>query len=265
MLSAPGSLVNVRAGSGGVAALAVVLTAGACGSDFSNDLVQRTDSAGVTIVTNLAPDLPLAWTREPVLRLGGEDDGPEAFYRVDVDDVAADAARRLYVLDTGAFQVHVFDEGSRHLRTMGREGEGPGELKHPVALFIMGDGETRVVDLGKRTFIRFAADGSPLPEIPLPAIPYSNSTRPTPVAGGRLVLSTETVLNATGELARNAPADGGRGLSRGRFRIRDPARPTRGTGLESPRVVPPGRLGDVPVQDRDAADLHERTRMARRR
>lgn len=192
-----------RRAAAAAAALATLTTA-ACGSDPTSDLVQRTDSAGIAVVTNLGPDRPLAWTREPILRLGGEEQGPEAFFRVLIDGVGADDARRLYILDAGEFQVRVFDAEGRHLRTMGREGEGPGELKMPVALFALGGGEVQVVDLGKHALVRFDADGAPLPQIPLPPTVRTSTSRPTPVARG-MVVSIDTVLNETGTLRPGTP------------------------------------------------------------
>jgi hypothetical protein len=49
---------------------------------------------------------------------------PEVFGRIAA--VAFDARDRLYVLDSQARRISVFDERGRFVRTIGRPGEGPG-------------------------------------------------------------------------------------------------------------------------------------------
>ena len=53
-------------------------------------------------------------------------DGPEAF--ADVSSLAADRSRRLYVVDSGANEIRVFDSGNGYVARFGRQGSGPGEL-----------------------------------------------------------------------------------------------------------------------------------------
>lgn len=53
-------------------------------------------------------------------------DGPDAFG--DVSSLAADHAGRLYVVDSGAEEIRVFDSDDRHVGRFGRRGGGPGEL-----------------------------------------------------------------------------------------------------------------------------------------
>lgn len=136
----------------------------ACAADSPRALVvEREDSAGVEIVRNLGADAPLAWTFTPTLTLGGEDEGVESFFGLSDNSIATDADGNLYILDTGNHRVVVFDPEGTHLRTMGREGEGPGELQlFPVGIAVAEDGVVHVYDWGKRGLVRFAPDGSPL-------------------------------------------------------------------------------------------------------
>ena len=53
-------------------------------------------------------------------------DGPEAF--ADVSSLAADRSGRLYVVDSGANEIRVFDSGNGYVARFGRQGSGPGEL-----------------------------------------------------------------------------------------------------------------------------------------
>ena len=107
-----------------------------------------TDSAGVTIVRSTSStDSPALFVSNPVLTLGGKDTPEESFYRVTSANVGTDDNGNMYVLDADAYQVQVFDSIGRHLRTLGGQGGGPGELQFPFALAVGEDGRTSRHDL----------------------------------------------------------------------------------------------------------------------
>jgi len=91
-----------------------------------------TDSAGVEIVVSSAPawDEASQWTvrTEPSLRVG-RIEGDPAYLFGDVVDAVRLADGRIFVADRQAQQVRVFDPRGRHLRTLGRTGDGPGEFR----------------------------------------------------------------------------------------------------------------------------------------
>ncbi len=67
------------------------------------------------------------------LRLGtASGDGPELFG--DVRDIDVDPLGRIYVLDSQAGEIRVFQPDGSYLRTIGRSGEGPGELQGPTGM-----------------------------------------------------------------------------------------------------------------------------------
>lgn len=104
-----------------------------------------------------------------MLRLGPADEGPEAFFRIDADGsgLGSDAEGRIYVLDEGHQQVRVFEPNGRHRHTLGRPGDGPGELAIPTRLLTSSDGRVTVADSRKRALVRFGPDGSVLAAVPL--------------------------------------------------------------------------------------------------
>lgn len=134
--------------------------------DRISDLQVR-DSAGVTVVRNSQSDIPLDWSFERLWTLGGAQDGPEAFFRVDGDALATDGKSRLYVLDRGNHRVHVFARAATYLRSFGSEGDGPGEMRFPFALAVSRSGTVSVVDFGKGALVRYDSSGASLPEVPL--------------------------------------------------------------------------------------------------
>jgi hypothetical protein len=104
------------------------------------------DSAGVTIVTKDATDRPLSWTVRPVFTLGGQDDGPEAFYQVNADLVALDGADNMTVVDPMAARVHQFAADGSHRWSVGNRGSGPGEFEYPIGVSAGPDGRLLVFD-----------------------------------------------------------------------------------------------------------------------
>src|SRR5690606_7454703 len=78
--------------------------------------------------------------------------------------VGTDGEGRLYVLDRPNHRVVVFDAAGRHLRVLGREGGGPGELQWPFNMSVAPDGTVSVYDAGKHALVRFGPDGEVLDE-----------------------------------------------------------------------------------------------------
>lgn len=131
----------------------------ACGGDQQR-ATTRVDSAGVEIVTYAGPDVPLAWSFDSLFALGGADSGPQAFYQLRGGLVGADAGGNLYVLDEGAKHIVVFDSTGALVRTMGREGGGPGEMKWPITLVVAPDGRSAAYDMGTGRLVWFGSDGA---------------------------------------------------------------------------------------------------------
>ena len=87
---------------------------------------------GRPVVTNPSPPRDRdagAWRLVEELRLGNVmGDGPEGFG--DIHDIAVDPAGHIYVLDVGSKEVRVFGREGVYLRTMARDGDGPGEIRY---------------------------------------------------------------------------------------------------------------------------------------
>ncbi len=72
----------------------------------------------------------------------------------------------MYVADAGYSHVQVFGADGEHLRTLGREGQGPGELQVPTGVVIVGD-RVVVCDWGNRRHSVWDLEGVFLGEIPM--------------------------------------------------------------------------------------------------
>lgn len=140
----------------------------ACGDAGPASTVVRRDSAGVRIVESMAPRWVEgeAWTVDPTptLDLTTTGNGPtHEFYRVRHATRLRDGS--LAVANHGTAEMRLFSPTGRHLRSYGRDGEGPGEFRRLTSVHqIHGDsllafdywlGRLTVFDLesgGSRTF-----------------------------------------------------------------------------------------------------------------
>jgi hypothetical protein len=74
-------------------------------------------------------------------------------------DIACDAEGNIYVLDAGNQRIQKFNPEGEYLATIGRRGEGPGELQMPLSLDIDGRGYLYVPDNGNQRLQIYTPDG----------------------------------------------------------------------------------------------------------
>lgn len=152
--------------------------------------VVRVDSAGVEIVTSPATDRALDWTFERQFSLGGALDGPESFTSVHPTTVGADGAGRIYMLDLQQHRVVVFGPDGEFVRTMGREGDGPGELAIPAGLAVQPSGAAFVFDYGHGGLVGFDTTGASLPPQPFRFLSAPGTNRHMALNGDRTVVAS---------------------------------------------------------------------------
>ncbi|RKZ18953.1 hypothetical protein DRQ50_03100 [bacterium] len=116
--------------------------------------------AGPTTVTNPA-QVPRTETLEleELWRAGGEDD--EDVLLGQIGNAATDAAGNVYVLDSQLAHVLKFEADGAYAGTLGREGDGPGEMRQPLAMDVSSDGRVSVVQPFPGRVIRLTTDGTP--------------------------------------------------------------------------------------------------------
>lgn len=115
----------------------------------------------VTVVRN--PKEPLY--KAPVLELkeelsigGAQAQGDPVLARI--RQVVVDDTGTMYVLDEQASDVKVFDASGKYLRTIGRKGQGPGELEFPMTLSLNRAAGELDVQLQTRGIVVFKTDGT---------------------------------------------------------------------------------------------------------
>lgn len=122
--------------------------------------VEMTDSAGARIVTSPPREAVFAdLAAEPALSIGLLD-GPEELLFGDIESVARDAAGNLIVADDQALEIRVFTPDGGYLRSLGREGEAPGEFLTLRGAWPLADGSMLALDTRLNRITRFGAEGT---------------------------------------------------------------------------------------------------------
>jgi len=148
-----------------------VAFAAACGgmTDGASWQGTITDSAGVSIVANPEGGLWTegdAWTFVEEFRVGGMDAAEEAQFG-QVSGVDLDPEGNVYIADTQASQISVFDPDGAFLRTIGSPGAGPGEIGLALTGVWVKDGEIWAGDVANMRINRYSLEGELLGSEPL--------------------------------------------------------------------------------------------------
>lgn len=171
-------------------AVAVVASAFALGlmtSTCSNKGAETGWKAEIEIVNGVKtirnPETPrygvFAFDLVEDLSIGEEKD--EDYFFPESAYVAVDSQGRFYVCDIGNRRVQVYDEKGTYIRSLGRQGQGPGEYSFPSDILIGSTGEV-YIDSGF-SFVVFSPDGVFKRNI----LPKTRLTRKTLGPGGTIV------------------------------------------------------------------------------
>lgn len=95
-------------------------------------------------------------------RAGGEDD--EEIFFGSIAGVQRDGAGQFYILDSQQSNVQVYSPTGEHLATLGREGDGPGEVRRPGGMFLFGDGRIALLQSFPGRLVILNPDGTPAGE-----------------------------------------------------------------------------------------------------
>jgi hypothetical protein len=137
------------------------------------DRVMTGDSAGIAIVTSVAPRLSEgAWptvSDTPSFVLGaGEDETEPALLWSRVDRVLWDPDGNFVVLDRGTLEFRSFDSSGSRRTVFGGRGEGPAEFRGVPEVALGSDGEILAWDRNSRRLTRFAETGELLQTLAVP-------------------------------------------------------------------------------------------------
>jgi hypothetical protein len=121
------------------------------------------DSAGIQVVVNFGTALwqeGEAWEFTEVLRIGTVEGEPEYQFG-QITGMAVLSDRRVVVADGMAHHLRFFSADGRYERTVGAEGQGPGEFGSGWLSVLQGPGDTILIrDVRNRQMHTFAPDGA---------------------------------------------------------------------------------------------------------
>lgn len=141
--------------------LALVIAAG-CADSHIEWAGEITDSAGVQIVSNPSSGLwtsDESWSVVEELRIGQADGDPNYIFGF-IAGVDVSEQGEIYVLDQQARTVGVFSEEGGFLRSVGRPGDGPGELGRIPSMVGVAPGDTVVIADPPRGVHRYDPTGT---------------------------------------------------------------------------------------------------------
>ncbi len=110
----------------------------------------------LTAVSNVGAQT--RWTLTETLRIGGADEGPTSFSWV--KSIAVDARGRVHIYEHSTQDIRVFGPDGKYVKTIGRVGSGPGELRNAEGIAFARDGKLWMRDAANGRFSRFDADGA---------------------------------------------------------------------------------------------------------
>lgn len=148
-------------------AAATLLAATACaeGDSATAGAWEATvDTVADTVVVRTTAGMAWSDTMEMVPEVEiGVLEGAEAYMFGRVTALAVDDRGRIWAVDRQVPEIRVFDASGEHVMTVGRPGEGPGELSGPDGGFaILPDGRAAVRDPSNARIQIYGPDGEPL-------------------------------------------------------------------------------------------------------
>ena len=112
----------------------------------------------VSVVAMPLPALAQArWTLKETLRIGGGESGPTMF--VQTRSIDADSKGRILVYDRQTQDIRMFAPDGKFIRTIGRLGSGPGELRNAEGIRLDHQGRIWVRDAANARFTVFNGEG----------------------------------------------------------------------------------------------------------
>ena len=141
---------------------------------------------GITVVKN--PKEPIY--EEDVLQLGEDlvitsPEDEELMFQ-SLTFLFVDDAENIYVSDSKAGHILVFDKNGEFLRKIGRRGQGPGEMMYPFEIQILGEKELFVNDTGQAKAHYFTLEGEFLRQVTTSQMPMFR--RPKADSTGNIVV-----------------------------------------------------------------------------
>ena len=126
--------------------LALVILCATCGgqpppepvvTELPGEEIVTLDTTGAVVVTSapLSSDATCTISEEPTLIIGDNEHNDNQWFSV-IRGAGRLSDGSIVVADRRAAEIRIYDREGRHLRSMGRLGEGPGEFRNPFGVWV---------------------------------------------------------------------------------------------------------------------------------
>ena len=119
--------------------------------------LSRTVTAFALLLSAAHAGAQAKWTLKETLRIGGAESGPEMFLQT--RSIDADSKGRILVYDRRTQDIRMFAPDGKFIRTIGRLGSGPGEMRNAEGMVIDRAGKIWVRDAANARFTIFNSEG----------------------------------------------------------------------------------------------------------
>lgn len=156
----------LRLGLGALLLLSIALPAGAA---WQGSLGSE---AGVPLVKNPATPAAGEITLEPtrLWHLGAEEDADDSEVFGSVREIAVDEAGVSYLLDSQLHEIRVFSPTGEFLKSLGRNGEGPGEFVNGLHLFLLPEERLGVAQMMPSRIAVLGRNGEGFSDLHIPGV-----------------------------------------------------------------------------------------------
>ena len=192
---------------------AVLCLLAACGGDGGGGTPAGGSGAMDSPDFTIDPAYEFRW-------IGGAMDGEDWEVFGSIADLVFNEAGDLFILDEQAAHVVVLDRDGVYLRTISRQGEGPGELTDPESVSLLPDGRLAVFDVGRGGIQFFTPDGEYAESAPFDPTQGAPTGVGAWLSDGSIITDREFVVGGTAETMSVSSSVGGRGDEPGRPIVR---------------------------------------------
>ncbi|MFC1572118.1 hypothetical protein ACFL6M_00820 [Candidatus Eisenbacteria bacterium] len=171
-------------------------------SILTTGLILTPSAADVPRVKNTKAALPPRTVRlEEQWRVGGENSD---LLLGTITEATTDPEGNVYLLDTQMCHVEVISPQGEHLRTLSREGDGPGEVRRPRDVVFLPDSTIGLLELFPAKLVKVALDGEPRGSLIVggessPQTGFMAASQCSHRGGTFLISGTRSVQSETGQ------------------------------------------------------------------
>lgn len=137
-----------------------------CGSRYRYFLFAKFLLFSILSFSIQAQEMPVELVEELVI--GNDENASEEYLFANPQHVCTDSKNNIYISDRNMSKIRVFDKDGKFLKSLGRKGQGPGEMQNVTTMVIDKDDNLIVFDVQSQRFTKFILQDDSFKTYPLP-------------------------------------------------------------------------------------------------